>query len=87
MRDPGAAEKTRILAMKVMLRLGPRAWEPRELNSPGILRLIQAGYLRVIDGRCGCEIVKDALVEWTEAGVFATQALWGFDPQTKEGEL
>lgn len=44
-----------------------QAWEPRGgTRTPNIRRLVEAGYLRVVDGICGFERLKDAMVTWTE---------------------
>jgi DNA-binding PadR family transcriptional regulator len=67
-----------------------KAWEPRRgTNSKGIKRLVEAGYIRVVDGRCGFELLKDAMVDWTEAGRAALAAssvkpLELFDPKDEE---
>lgn len=46
-----------------------KAWEPRGgTDTPIIRRFVAAGYLRVVDGRCGFELLKDAMVTWTDAG-------------------
>lgn len=45
-----------------------RAWEPPQPRHPLVERLIHQGYARRVDGRCGFEAMKDAMLTWTEAG-------------------
>lgn len=54
---------------------GGKAWEPREPASPLVLGLIEAGYARRVDGRCGFEKIKDAMLAWTDAGRMAALGL------------
>lgn len=44
-----------------------QAWEPRDPFTPGCNALVGEGYCRRVDGRCGFEAFKDAMLEWTEA--------------------
>nr|WP_312970655.1 hypothetical protein [Brucella intermedia] len=56
-------------------QFGAKGWEPRGgTNTPIIRKFVETGYLKVIDGRCGFERLKDAMVTFTEAG---RQALKG----------
>lgn len=46
-----------------------KGWEPKGgANTPYIKKFVEAGFLKVADGRCGFEKIKDAMVTWTEAG-------------------
>lgn len=46
-----------------------KSWEPPSGTSfPLIQRFVAAGFLVVVDGRCGFEALKDAMVRWTQAG-------------------
>lgn len=56
------------LLAKCWEKSGGRAWEPRDPKSPFFDRMIEAGYLRREDGRCGFEAFKDSHITWTEAG-------------------
>lgn len=50
-------------------RFGAKGWEPRGgTNTPIIRKFVETGYLKIIDGRCGFERLKDAMVTFTEAG-------------------
>jgi hypothetical protein len=49
------------------------AWEPQNPKHELLDRLIAAGYLKRVDGRCGFEAFKDAMIAWTEAGRAAMQ--------------
>jgi len=57
------------LARLVFAKAGAAAWEPPEPNHPTIIKLIDAGYLRRCDMRCGFERFRDTGVKWTEAGL------------------
>lgn len=48
-----------------------KAWEPPDPHSPFIDEMIEAGYIRRCNMRCGFELLKDAGVTWTEAGRMA----------------
>lgn len=52
-----------------------QAWEPPAPHYPWLVKLINAGYLKRCDMRCGFEAMKDAGVTWTQAGRDAIQAL------------
>lgn len=53
-----------------------RAWQPKHgVNHPQVRRLIDAGYVEICDMRWGFEAMKDAGLQWTEAGKLAAQAL------------
>ena len=45
-----------------------KAWEPPDLRHDFFERMIAAGYLKRVDGRCGFEAFKDAMIAWTDAG-------------------
>lgn len=61
-----------MLAQASLRRLyeitGGKAWEPPEPNHPKVVALIDAGYVRRVDGRCGFERFKDSMLAWTDAG-------------------
>jgi len=43
-----------------------QGWEPRGgTNTPNIRKFVEAGYLRVVDGICGFERLKNVMVTWT----------------------
>lgn len=45
-----------------------RTFEPRVgTENATFRRLIEQGYLRLVDSRCGFELIKDGLAQWTEA--------------------
>lgn len=44
------------------------AWEPQNPRHELLERLIAAGYIKRVDGRCGFERFKDAMIAWTDAG-------------------
>jgi hypothetical protein len=52
-----------------------KAWEPANTKHPFFERMTEAGFLRIVDGRCGFEAIKDALADWTPAGQLAMQYL------------
>lgn len=43
-------------------------WEPQNPRHPFFDRMIEAGYLRRSDGRCGFERFKDSHIVFTDAG-------------------
>lgn len=45
-----------------------KSFEPRDPGSPKVAELIEAGYVRRVDGRCGFERFKDSMLVWTDAG-------------------
>lgn len=44
------------------------AWEPPDPNYPWLVAMIDEGFIRRVDGRCGFEKFKDSMIAWTEAG-------------------
>lgn len=52
-----------------------QAWEPPAPNYPWLVKLIDAGYLKRCDMRCGFEAFKDSGVTWTQAGRDAIAAM------------
>jgi hypothetical protein len=52
-----------------------QAWEPPAPNHPWLVKLIDAGYLKRCDMRCGFEAFKDSGVTWTQAGRDAIAAM------------
>jgi len=53
-------------------RTNGRAFEPNVgTENATFRRLIEQGYLRLVDGRCGFERIKDGLAQWTEAAHMA----------------
>jgi hypothetical protein len=46
-----------------------KAWEPRQSKHPLLVRLVAAGMLRRVNGRCGFELIPDAMVTFTLAGL------------------
>lgn len=50
------------------------AWSPRDPTGPGVLALLAGGWVRRVDGRCGFELIPDAMLEWTDAARFAMRA-------------
>lgn len=54
---------------KLFERSGGKGWEPPcGAKDPNITELVRRGYLKIVDGRCGFERMKDAMVIWTDAG-------------------
>jgi hypothetical protein len=49
-------------------KTGGRAWEPPAPGYPWIVRMIEAGFVRRVDMRCGFEAMKDAGLAFTDAG-------------------
>lgn len=45
-----------------------KAWEPKDPRGAFFDRMIAAGYLKRVDGRCGFEAFKDSMIAWTDAG-------------------
>ena len=67
--------KQREVLAKCWKQSPGKAWEPRGgTNIPIIKAFVEAGYLRIVDGRCGFEAFKDSMVTWTEAGTVAMEA-------------
>lgn len=56
---------------KLHARYGSKAWEPGNPFHPWIDTMIEAGFLRRLDGRCGFEAFKDAMLIFTQAGHMA----------------
>lgn len=52
----------------------PNAWEPANPKHPVVVQLVDAGYLKRVDGRCGFEAFKESMVKWTDAGRAAVEA-------------
>ena len=50
------------------------AWEPGNPKHELFDRLIAAGYLKRVDGRCGFERFKESMIAWTNAGREAMEA-------------
>lgn len=62
-------------------RTGGKAWEPPcGTNHPAIQKLVKAGYVRITDGRCMFERMKDVMCVWTEAGKRACEAVVAQQP-------
>jgi hypothetical protein len=66
-----SSEALRAMAAFLWTRSGGKCWSPRNPNNPRIVQLIEAGYLRRSDGRCGFERFKDSHVVWTDAARLA----------------
>ncbi|RUW56824.1 hypothetical protein [Mesorhizobium sp. M8A.F.Ca.ET.021.01.1.1] len=47
---------------------GGKSWAPLNPQHALFDKMIEAGYVRRVDGRCGFEMIKDAIITWTEAG-------------------
>lgn len=45
-----------------------KAFEPVQHDSKGVLWLIENGFMKRVDGRCGFEAFKDSMLAWTPAG-------------------
>ena len=43
-----------------------KAWEIQDARAPQLETLISAGWVKKVDGRCGFELLKDAMLAWTE---------------------
>lgn len=66
---PKLSERDMATLRECWRRSPGKAWEPNGGTSSNIIRrFVDAGYLRIVDGRCGFERFKDAMVTWTEAG-------------------
>ena len=58
-----------------------KAWEPPGSAVVGsaahasIEGAIKAGLVRRVDGRCGFELIRDAMVAWTEVGAMLMEKL------------
>ena len=53
---------------KLFAKTNGQAWEPLNFDHPFMKWSIKEGYLRRVDGRCGFELLKDQMVDWTDAG-------------------
>lgn len=68
-------DKFEKLLRECWRRSGGKAWEPSRIKGhPFFDWATEAGYLKVVDGRCGFEKIKDAMVSWTDAGRIAMTA-------------
>lgn len=47
---------------------GGKAWEPKDVTGPGCKRLVEEGFAKFVDARCGFERMKDAMLSWTPSG-------------------
>lgn len=54
-------------------KVGGEAWEPKNPRHAFIARMVEAGFLRRLDGRCGFEAFRDSHVGWTAAGLAAVK--------------
>lgn len=59
--------------LKLWDRSQGQAWEPPNPEHPSVLKLIEDGWLRRTDGRCGFERFKDSMLAWTPAARAALQ--------------
>lgn len=48
-------------------RTGGKPFDAASDENPTFRRLREQGYIRLVDGRCGFERIKDGLAQWTEA--------------------
>lgn len=58
-------------------RIDHRAWEPRDPFHPVLNHLVEGGLATRVDGRCGFEMLKDAMVKLTPLGVEVRSILQG----------
>lgn len=58
---------------EVFARTGGKAWEPRDPKHPAVERMVAAGFVKRVDGRCGFEAFKDSHLAFTEAGLRALE--------------
>lgn len=63
------SENDEILLRNLYEKSKGKAWEPRDPSSKFLKRMVDAGYLRRVDGRCGFERFKDSHIAWTELGL------------------
>jgi hypothetical protein len=69
-------EKEISVLKQCFIRSKGEAWEPPSgTNTNFFDKCVTTGYLKVVDGRCGFELLKNAMVAWTEAGKIAIQSL------------
>ena len=67
-------DETKIDRYLEVLRVGyqdrglVKGWEPPDIESAPIAWGVREGYLRVVNGRCGFEIIPNSFVVWTDAG-------------------
>lgn len=54
--------------LTVWKKTGGKSWEPPQPDSKGVLWLIENGFAKRVDGRCGFEAFKDSMLAWTTAG-------------------
>lgn len=68
-RPTSLSDREQATLAECWRRSGGKAWEPRGgTNTLSVRKYVEAGYLKVVNGRCGFELLKDAMVDWTEAG-------------------
>lgn len=48
-------------------RSGGKSWEPPDPQNKHVIWLIDNGFVRRVDGRCGFEAFKDSMLTWTIA--------------------
>jgi hypothetical protein len=58
---------------RLWARTAGKSFEPREPSHPFVLRMIEAGFVKRVDGRCGFERFKDSHLEWTPAAKAALE--------------
>lgn len=68
-------ESERQQLHKVWLRTKGQAWEPPNPRHEMITRLVSEGYLKRVDGRFLFERFKDSMLDWTDAGRQAMEAI------------
>lgn len=71
---PLGAARRLYFARKLWVRTMGKGWEPPDPQHPLIVDLVENGFLRRTDGRCGFERIRGACVAWTEAGKAAASA-------------
>lgn len=54
---------------------GVDAWEPKDPNAPLAVKLIEAGFLKRCNIRCGFEVLGPIGLQWTNAGQIAMRCL------------
>jgi hypothetical protein len=65
-----------IQSLAVLLeKTGGKAWEPPAPRYPWIVKMIDAGFLKRCDMRCGFEAFKDTGLRFTDAGILALTLL------------
>ena len=50
-------------------------WGPPFYQSPRVMLLVEEGWLRRVNGRCGFEAFPDMCLEWTEVGAAAMRLM------------